>query len=125
MAIPGAFPRIAIRTFTLSIKHLHIQYSNMAIKTTHSNFFFIFSSPVEGEEVKEVVVRAAGKAVDLVALGIEAHGGIPVKVGRVQTAEPLAGIDALVVEVVDDPGTERVEGVGHGTSPFWVWSGVL
>ena len=80
---------------------------------------------VEGEEVKEVVVRAAGKAVDLVALGIEAHGGIPVKVGRVQTAEPLAGIDALVVEVVDDPGTERVEGVGHGTSPFWVWSGVL
>ena len=75
---------------------------------------------VEGEEVKEVVVRAAGEAVDLVALGIEAHGGVPVKVGRVQTAEPLAGIDAPVIEVVDDPGTERVEGVGHGTSPFWV-----
>ena len=37
MAIPGAFPRIAIRTFTLSINHLHIQYGNMAIKTTHSN----------------------------------------------------------------------------------------
>lgn len=45
MAIPGAFPRIAIRTFTLSINHLHIQYGNMAIKTTHSNLF-IFSSPV-------------------------------------------------------------------------------
>lgn len=45
MAIPGAFPRIAIRTFTLSINHLHIQNGNMAIKTTHSNFF-IFSSPV-------------------------------------------------------------------------------
>ena len=69
---------------------------------------------VDGEKVKEVVVRAAGKAVDLVALGIEAHGGVPVKVGRVQTAEPLAGIDAPVIEVVDDPGTERVEGVGHG-----------
>ena len=40
MAIPGAFPRIAIRTFTLSINHLHIQYGNMAIKTTHSNWFF-------------------------------------------------------------------------------------
>lgn len=42
MAIPGAFPRIAIRTFTLSINHLHIQYGNMAIKTTHSNFFYFF-----------------------------------------------------------------------------------
>lgn len=42
MAIPGAFPRIAIRTFTLSISHLHIQYGNMAIKTTHSNFFYFF-----------------------------------------------------------------------------------
>ena len=40
MAIPGAFPRIAIRVFTLSINHLHIQYGNMAIKTTHSNWFF-------------------------------------------------------------------------------------
>ena len=75
---------------------------------------------VEGEEVEEVVVRAAGKAVNFATLGIEAHGGVPVKVGRVQTAEPLAGIDAPVIEVVDDPGTERVEGVGHGTSPFWV-----
>ena len=69
---------------------------------------------VEGKEVKEVIVRAAGEAVDLVALGVEAHGGIPVKVGRVQTAEPLTGVDAPVVEVVDDPGAERVEGVGHG-----------
>ena len=32
---PGTFPRIAIRTFTMSINHLHIQYGNMAIKTTH------------------------------------------------------------------------------------------
>lgn len=39
MAIPGAFPRIAIRTFTLSINHLHIKYGNMTIKTTHSNLF--------------------------------------------------------------------------------------
>ena len=39
MAIPGAFPRIAIRTFTLSINLLHIQYGNIAIKTTLSNFF--------------------------------------------------------------------------------------
>ena len=69
---------------------------------------------VEGEEVKEVVVRAAGEAVNFVALGIEAHGGVPVKVGRVQTAESLAGVDAPIIEVVDDPGTERVEGVGHG-----------
>ena len=75
---------------------------------------------VEGEEVKEVVIRSAGEAVNFVALGVEAHGGVPVKVGRVQTAEPLAGINAPVIEVVDDPGTERVEGVGHGTSPFWV-----
>ena len=73
---------------------------------------------VEGKEVKEVVVRAAGKAVDFVALGVEAHGGIPVKVGWVQTAEPLAGINAPVVEVVDDPGAERVEGVGHGNVSF-------
>jgi len=58
--------------------------------------------------------------VDLVALGIETHGGVPVKVGWVQTVKPLAGVDAPVIEVVDDPGTERVEGVGHGTSPFWV-----
>ena len=42
MAIPGAFTRIAIRNFTLSINHLHIQYGNMAIKTTHSNFFLFF-----------------------------------------------------------------------------------
>ena len=42
MAIPGAFPRIAIHTFTLSINHLHIQYGNMTIKTTHSNFFLFF-----------------------------------------------------------------------------------
>lgn len=35
MAIPGAFPRIAIRTFALIINHLHIKYGNMAIKTTH------------------------------------------------------------------------------------------
>ena len=69
---------------------------------------------VEGEEVKEVVIRSAGEAVNFVALGVEAHGGVPVKVGRVQTAEPLAGINAPVIEVVDDPGTERVEGVGHG-----------
>ena len=69
---------------------------------------------VDGEEVKEVVVRPAGKAVDFVALGVEAHGGVPVKVRRVQTAEPLARIDAPVVEVIDDPGAERVEGVGHG-----------
>ena len=40
MAIPGAFPRITIRTFTLSISHLHIQYGNMAIKTTHYFRFF-------------------------------------------------------------------------------------
>ena len=35
MAIPGAFPRIAIRIFSLIINHLHIQYGNMEIKTTH------------------------------------------------------------------------------------------
>ena len=69
---------------------------------------------VEGEEIKEVVIRSAGKAVNFVALGVEAHGGVPVKVGRVQTAESLAGVDAPIIEVVDDPGTERVEGVGHG-----------
>lgn len=69
---------------------------------------------VKGEEVKEVVVRAAGEAVDLVALGIEAHGGVPVKVGRVQTAEPFAGINAPVIEVVDDPGTER-------SRRCWAW----
>ena len=73
---------------------------------------------VDGEEVKEVVVRAAGKAVDFVSLGVEAHGGVPVQVGRVQTAKPLAGVDAPVVEVVDDPGAERVEGVGHGSVSF-------
>ncbi len=46
MAIPGAFPRIAIRIFTLSINHLHIQYGNMAIKNNAFKLFFIFSSPV-------------------------------------------------------------------------------
>ena len=73
---------------------------------------------VDGEEVKEVVVRAAGKAVDFVALGVEAHGGVPVKVGWVQTVKPLAGINAPVIEVVNDPGAERVKGVGHGSVSF-------
>lgn len=42
MAIPGDFPRIAIHTFALTINYLHIRYGNMAIKTTHSNFFLFF-----------------------------------------------------------------------------------
>ena len=48
MAIPGAFPRIAIRTFTLSINHLPIQYGNMEIWQLKQRIktFFIFSSPV-------------------------------------------------------------------------------
>ena len=63
---------------------------------------------VEGEEVEEVVVRAAGKAVNFATLGIEAHGGVPVKVGRVQTAEPLAGIDApAVLYYMKSPSSRR------------------
>ena len=68
---------------------------------------------VEGKEVKEVVVRAAGEAVDFVAFGVEAHGGVTVQVVRVQAAEPLSGVDAPFTEIVDDVGAERIKGIRH------------
>ena len=67
----------------------------------------------EGQEVKEVVIGSAGKAMDLVALGVEAHGGVPVQVRRVQAAEPLPGVDAPFTEVVHDAGAQRIKGIRH------------
>ena len=69
---------------------------------------------VDGEEVKEVIVRPAGKAVDLMAAGVVGHRGVAVKVVRVQAAEAPSRVDAPGAEVVEEVGAERVEGVGHG-----------
>ena len=54
---------------------------------------------------------------DLVSFRVEAHGGIPVQVRRVQAAEPLAGVDAPFVKVVYDSGSEGIKGIGHSKSP--------
>ena len=72
---------------------------------------------VHGQQVEQVVIRPAGKAVDLVSLRVEAHGGVPVQVRRVQAAEPLPGVDAPFVKVVYDSGSEGIKGIGHSKSP--------
>ena len=46
------------------------------------------------QQVIEVIVCAAGKAVDLVAFRIVAHGGVVVEMLRVQATKALAGINA-------------------------------
>ena len=69
---------------------------------------------VDGEEVKEVIVRPAGKTVDLMAARVVGHRGVAVKVVRVQAAEAPSRVDAPGAEVVEEVGAEHVEGVGHG-----------
>ena len=69
---------------------------------------------VDGEEVEEVIVRPAGKAVDLMAACVVGHRGVAVKVVRVQAAEAPPRVDAPSAEVVEEVGAERVEGVWHG-----------
>ena len=69
---------------------------------------------VDGKEVEEVIVRPAGKTVDLMAAGVVGHRGVAVKVVRVQAAEAPSRVDPARAEVVSEVGAERVEGVGHG-----------
>ena len=69
---------------------------------------------VDRQQIEKVIVRAAGKAVYLVAFGVDAHGGVPVEMLGVQAAEPPAGVDAPFMEVVDDVGAERFKGIRHG-----------
>ena len=73
------------------------------------------------QQVIEVIVCAAGKAVDLVAFRIVAHGGIVVEMLRVQAAKALAGINAPFSEVGFQQGTQRVKGIRPSCSFLLVY----
>ena len=66
------------------------------------------------KQVKEVVIRPAGKAVDLFPPGIVAHRGVPVGMVRVQAAEPLPQGNALSLQIGGKVGAQCVEIVRHG-----------
>ena len=73
---------------------------------------------VDSEEVKEVVVRAAGKAVYFLPLCVVSHGGIAVEMLWIQAAKALLRVNTPVVEIVNDAGAQVVKGVRHRIASF-------
>ena len=67
---------------------------------------------------QEVIIRAACKAVDLVAFRIVAHGGVVVEMLRVQATKALAGINAPFPEIGFQHG-RRESKVSVIAAPFY------
>ena len=73
---------------------------------------------VDCQQIEEIIVRAAGKAVYFLPLCVVSHGGIAVEMLWIQAAKALLRVNTPVVEIVNDAGAQVVKGVRHRIASF-------